>query len=257
MKTFDHKNGTYLRIDDAKIYYEIIGVKAGPTLLILHGGFGTIEDFNDITAELAQTYQILGIDSRGHGKSTLGSKPLSYELLEKDVEAILHHLGIDTLSILGFSDGGIVGYRLAALTNLKIECLITIGATWHTKNLDPLRAVFAKITGDSWKARFPAHFESYQALNPEPDFNLLTESLITMWLDTKSSGHPDERISTLSCPSLILRGENDPLVSAADIDELAQLIAQAEVVNIPKAGHEAHKEDLNLVLAKLKSFLKH
>ncbi len=74
MRSFDHISGKHFDIDDAKIYCEIIGDEKNPALLFLHGGLGNIEDFNDIISELPDKFRIIGIDSRGHGKSTLGSK---------------------------------------------------------------------------------------------------------------------------------------------------------------------------------------
>ena len=71
---FTHKNNTYLQIDTAKIYYEELGDKSQDVLLFLHGGLGTIEDLGEIAKDFINDYRIIGIDSRGHGASTLGKK---------------------------------------------------------------------------------------------------------------------------------------------------------------------------------------
>src|SRR6476620_10807921 len=118
MHGFEHHSGEYITIDDAEIYYEILGPEAALVLLVLHGGLGNIEDFNDVISKFIDKFKIIGIDSRGHGKSTLGSHELTYELLQKEVEIILHHLNITKLTILGFSNGGIIAYRLASLSKL-------------------------------------------------------------------------------------------------------------------------------------------
>ena len=65
MKNFDHNSGVYLECDGAKIYYEVTGNENRPVLLLLHGGFGSIEDFNAILPDLNQRFKIIGIDSRG------------------------------------------------------------------------------------------------------------------------------------------------------------------------------------------------
>lgn len=106
MRAFNHQSGEYLDIDDARIYYEVIGNKNAPVMLLLHGGLGSMEDFNPIISELAEEFRIIGIDNRGHGKSTLGSQTLSYEMFQNEVEIVLKHLTIDNLTILGFSNGG-------------------------------------------------------------------------------------------------------------------------------------------------------
>ncbi len=52
-------------------------------MISLHGGFGNIKDYNGIIPLLQNEYCIIGIDSRGKGKSTLGSNELTCALIEK------------------------------------------------------------------------------------------------------------------------------------------------------------------------------
>ena len=151
-----------LDIDEARIYCEVTGNESSPALLVMHGGFGNLEDLNTILPDLDKEFKVIGIDSRGHGKSTLGSKTLTYEQIQKDVEHILEHLNIDTVSIIGFSDGGVVACRLASLTSLTVEKLVTIGTNWHVKNIEESREMFLKITGESWRKKFPGTYDAYQ-----------------------------------------------------------------------------------------------
>jgi pimeloyl-ACP methyl ester carboxylesterase len=53
----------------------------------------------------------VGIDSCGHGKSSLGARKLSYELLTDDLAQVIDSLQLQEFSMLGFRDGGIVAYR--------------------------------------------------------------------------------------------------------------------------------------------------
>jgi pimeloyl-ACP methyl ester carboxylesterase len=255
MKIFDHISGEYLNIDDAMIYYEILGQQNCPVLLLLHGGFGTIEDFNPILLNLHKEYKIIGIDSRGHGKSTLGSKILSYEQIQKDIECILAHLKINSLSIMGFSDGGIVGYRLALLKSLNIEKLVTIGSDWHFKNTESAKEIFLKITGESWRKKFPATYDAYQKLNPQPDFDCLTKAIIKMWLDSESSGYPNEAVKNIFCPLLIVRGDDDHLLSREAVVELSGLVKHSSLLNIPFAGHVVFNDQKDIFTTSLNQFL--
>ena len=72
---------------------------------MLHGGLGQMEDFNTITPALAGKFRLVGVDSRGHGRSTLGRNGLSYATLEDDLARIIDTLKLERFSILGFSDG--------------------------------------------------------------------------------------------------------------------------------------------------------
>jgi pimeloyl-ACP methyl ester carboxylesterase len=256
MRTFDHRSGACLDVDGARIYYEITGDENGPALLLLHGGFGNIEDFNAVLPDLKRDFKLIGIDSRGHGKSTLGSRALTYEQIQKDVERVLEHLKVDALSIIGFSDGGIVGYRLASLTSLRVERLVTIGSRWHLKNTEPTRELFLKITGESWKEKFPATYDAYQKLNPEPNFDHLAESVIKMWLDPRSSGYPNEAVRNISCPLLIVRGDDDHLLSREAVVEVSGLVQNSRLLNIPFAGHVAFDDQKEIFMISLNDFLK-
>jgi pimeloyl-ACP methyl ester carboxylesterase len=127
MSKFMHHDGSFMKADSARIYYEELGNKNGPALLMLHGGFGTMEDFNPIVSPLVKEFRIIGMDGRGQGKSTLGERKLTYQQMQLDAESLLDHLGINEVIVIGFSDGGMVGHLMALSNVLKIKKLIVIG----------------------------------------------------------------------------------------------------------------------------------
>jgi pimeloyl-ACP methyl ester carboxylesterase len=255
MRLFDHHSGEHLEIDGARIYYEVTGNESKPALLFLHGGFGNIEDFNALIPKLNKEFKIIGIDSRGQGKSTLGSRTLTYAQMQRDVERVLEHLNIDTLSIIGFSDGGVIAYRLASFTSLNVEKLVTIGAKWHQKNTEPLKEMYLKITGKSWREKFPDTYDAYQRLNSEPDFDVLAQSVVKLWLDSSSFGYPNEAVENISCPLLIVRGDDDHLLSREAVVELSGLVKRSTLLNIPFAGHVVFEDQKEIFAAILNQFL--
>jgi pimeloyl-ACP methyl ester carboxylesterase len=255
---FDHRCGFDLKIDGAQIYYELGGREEGPALLMLHGGLGDIQDLNSVVADVAHDFRVIGIDSRGHGRSTLGDVPLTYELLQADVEQVLAHLGIRAVSIIGFSDGGVLGYRLAARSGrgpVKVEKLVTIGASWRLEAGDPVVPVLAGITADWWKARFPEGYAAYQRLNPEPDFERLAHLVVQMWLDTSASGYPGTAVQRIGCPTLVVRGQQDQLFPLEEAVRLVGLIEDSRLLNILSAGHAAFADRKEMFRGALLEFL--
>lgn len=255
MKIFDHQSGSYVKVGDASIYYEQTGNPAGPSLLLLHGGFGTVEDFNPLIPALDPSFHIIGMDSRGHGKSTLGNTGLSYEHLQEDVESVLKQLNIKETSVFGISDGGVVAYRLAAYSSLEIDKLITIGARWHRSNVRETYDLLRGTTAESWKKKFPETVALYEQLNPEPDFDLLARNLVQMWLNEES--YPDQDVSDIKAQTLIIRGDRDPLTKRQFVAQLADLIRNANLSNIAFAGHEAYREQAAIVTDVIRQFLAH
>ena len=239
---FNHKTGKYLEVDGASIYYEEIKNVGKPILLFLHGGFGNIEDFNPILQIFINDYHIIGIDSRGHGKSTLGTNKLTYKRLKLDVEAVLNFLQLKNNNIIGFSDGGIIAYWLAMENRISIQKIVTIGATWSLSDAELLEKLMENVTVESAiETWFRANFDFYQKHNPSPDFNKFAKSVFEMWTDKTEDGYPQENVENINVPTLIIRGNDDafPLESAV---ELTKKINNSLLFNIPFAPHDAHNK---------------
>lgn len=239
---FDHLSGEQIHINGADIYYEQAGNHNKPALLLLHGGFENIENLNPIVRWLAEEFLIIGIDSRGHGKSTLGTQPLTYREIQSDVEKILISLKIKELSILGFSDGGIVAYRIAAAKNINVKKLVTIGAAWCENDINESESIMKEITPANAKLFFPENCKRYLELNPKPEFERYVESVVRMWLDRSSSGYPNASVSTIESETLLMRGDRDFLVSLSSLTELQNQIPKASFANIPFSEHLLYEE---------------
>jgi pimeloyl-ACP methyl ester carboxylesterase len=234
---FNHQTGNYLEIDGANIYYEEIKNAEKPTLLFLHGGMGNIADFNPIVPLFANDYHIVGIDSRGHGKSTLGTGKLTYKRLQLDVEAIVNHLQLKNIHIIGFSDGGVVAYRLAVSNKISIQKIVTIGAVCSQSSPEDNEKFFEGVTHEDYINGFKQHFNFYQQYNPQPDVEKFIKSTKEMWFDKSEDGYP-HAIERISLPMLIARG-NDDFESLQSFVEMIAKIQNPTFFNIPFEGHVA------------------
>ncbi|WP_426128638.1 alpha/beta fold hydrolase [Pararhizobium sp. PWRC1-1] len=255
MSGFNHNCGQYVTVDGADLYVEIKGKETGHPLVFLHGGLGTIEDFNPILSNLALDYRLIGIDSRGQGKSTLGTEKLTYRRIEQDVAAVWRELDLGPVTLIGHSDGGIAALRLAAEKDILINKVVTIGAHWMLNEEDPIREMYAGVTAESWYEMFPEEVEIYRSLNPEPDFHRITRAVVELWLDSSAAGYPGETVREISCDLLVIRGDDDMLVSRTNALELAERVNGAKLLNLPFAGHSAHEEQPETVLWALRTFL--
>lgn len=252
---FHHQSGQYLEIDGAKIYYEETGSKDKPVLLFLHGGFQSVEDLNSLLAPRLADFRIIGVDSRGHGKSTSGKQALTYERIQLDVEALLKHLKIDTVNILGFSDGAVVALRMAACKNVTVKKLIAIGTSWCLDDVVAVEDMYQEINPASAKEIFATSYAAYQKLNPEPDFDALTQSLIGLWLDKTATGQPNESVKAIAAEVLIIRGDKDFLVSLASSSQLAGEIEHSAFLNVPFADHVVYEDQATICEIAIKQFL--
>ena len=235
-------SGQTLTTGDARIFVSEAGNPSGPPIVLLHGGLGSRLDFEPLARLLAPDHRLIAIDSRGHGRSTLGTARLCYRQLADDVTAVLHQLGLADAGIIGHSDGGIVGLRLAAAEQLRPRFVIAVGAHWHLPADDPSRAIFGAATLARWREKCPESVGRYEAENPEPDFPRLFAATLAMWLDDGPESYPGAAIRAITCPLLVMRGDEDFLVSRAQAFELVQQVKGARLLNLPFAGHSLLEE---------------
>ncbi len=252
--TFDHATGRLVTSGDADIYVESIGNPDAPVLLMLHGGFGTIEDFNTFTPFLSSHFRLVGIDSRGHGKSSLGTAKLTYKTLADDLKAVIDTLHLREFSIFGFSDGGVVAYRFAATKDARLQRVVTVGASWEMSESEPCWEMISGMTGEAWKEMFPASYDTYQRLNPKPDYDTFSKSVVAMWTDLSADGHPEDKIQEIAVDMLVIRGDNDFLTNLESMSRLKALNGKANFLNIPFSEHVAFDESPEIVLRAMGKF---
>ncbi|PTN32447.1 alpha/beta fold hydrolase [Desulfonatronum sp. SC1] len=246
---FNHQSGKFLYLEDTRIYYETTGTLQGHPIVLLHGGLGSLEDFSPVINLIPDSFYVIAMDMRGHGRSQLGTKPLTYQQHQADIQALIAHLGLKEYSLIGFSDGGIVAYRIAS-RNQAVKALITIGSQWRISPQYPSFDILAGVTPEMWIEMFPEAPEKYAALNPQGDFNKLVESCVALWTDLSSAGYPQDSITRIECPTLILRGDGDFLLSLSEAAEAQNKILGSSFGNIPFAGHAA-MEDAPETIGKL------
>lgn len=251
---FTHESGRSIPCGDASIYVEETGNLAGPVLILLHGGFGTIEDFNPILPALGRHFRLIGIDSRGHGKSTLGDAALTYETLASDLAQVVDALELREYSLLGFSDGGIAAYRHALRRDPRLLKIVTVGASWEMNESDPAWEMLSGMTGDAWREMFPDSVAAYQRLNPQPDYDRFAAAVIALWTDLSPTGYPGQRMSDISIPLLVARGDNDFLTNLDSFARLKTLNPAIAFLNVPQAEHVAFAEAPDVCLSAIGRF---
>jgi pimeloyl-ACP methyl ester carboxylesterase len=242
------KAAHYVKAADAKIYYEVYG--KGRPVVILHGGiFGSTYEMHQFIDSLSKNYQVIAVSTRGHGKSELGTQPITYEQKANDVMAVINAVTKDSVIILGFSDGGYTGYKLASMYPARVKKLIAICATELFPGLrnfgfDAKQAV--ALDSVYWKQQFK--------LMPEPQrleemFTLLANMYNHLTLDAAF-------FQTIQCPVLVMGGDKDQSNPPQRIVSTAQMIHHSMIGIIPNCTHTVFLENFSAVWACVLPFLK-
>src|SRR5690348_5077600 len=162
----DNPQKGYTSVNGLKLYYEIHG--NGAPLIILPGGFMTVEAMGEIVPQLAITRQIIGVGLQGHGHTADIDRPLSYEAMADDIAALIDHLGLGQAEIFGFSLGGGVALQTAFRHPEKVRKLALASTAfkhdgWYPESLAGMTAISVETFAGT-----PIH-EAYLKTSPRPE----------------------------------------------------------------------------------------
>ena len=178
-------------------------------LLLLHGGLGSIDMFGPNLPILAEHRQLIAVDLQGHGRSTLGNRPISLIDMGDDMAAILAKLGYERVDVLGYSMGAGVAFRLAVQHPNVVRRLALVSAGFAQEGfypeLLPMQAHVGAAMADQMKET--PMYKSYVAVAPDPTaFPRLLDRMGEMM---RKPYNWSEDVKTLKMPVMLVYGDSD------------------------------------------------
>jgi pimeloyl-ACP methyl ester carboxylesterase len=236
-------------VNDIQMYYEIYNASGDDPVLLLHGGLGSTLNWGNQVPALVGKHKVIALDSRGHGRSTRSGQAFGYDLMASDVVAMLDHLKIDKVSIVGWSDGGIIGMVLAMNHPERVKGLFAFGANYNVSGVKPTvesDPVFGMAVGMA--------MENFQKLSPTPgEFENFMKQISAMWFS-----QPDfkpEQLAQIKAPTVIADGQYDEAIKPEHTAELAKLIPGAKLLIMPDVSHMAMWQNPELFNTEMTAFL--
>ncbi|MFT9179895.1 MAG: alpha/beta hydrolase [Zymomonas mobilis] len=249
-KTVDALKGQHAEINGCSLYYAMGGT-GEETVILLHGGMANSDYWGIQAAFLIQYYRVIVVDSRAHGRSSAGDKPLSYNQMTHDIASLMDHLGIAKASIVGWSDGGIQSIMLAALFPEKITRIFAYGAHMSLAGLNQ------NFGGNKVVSSFLERAEEeYHRLSPTPDnFDQFYENVQQLWKWKHDSAFTIDQLSSIRCPAWIVDGDRDEMINRSHLEYLFQHIPDSSFMLLPDTTHFAFIQAPNLFNAALQDFM--
>ena len=240
------------RINGVEIAYELRG--AGDPIVMIHGAQGDQSMFNGMAADFASEYRVLTFDQRGSGLSGKPDMPYSIAMLADDTAALMDHLGIARAHIIGVSMGGMIAQEFALrhpqkVRSLVLGCTTPGGPNGIRLNVDATSGAYSTrpmTAEERGKALAEAAFsKGYLAQHPEIITSMI-EARRSRPIDTTAFPHrmkaavehnTYDRLAEIRCPTLVITGKDDALISWENSRLLAERIKGAEQVILEPAGH--------------------
>ena len=258
MAWFDHEG--------CSLHYEEYG--HGNPLILIHGLGSSSQDWELQIPVLARHYRLIVVDVRGHGRSDKPRERYSIAGFSADLVALIEHLNLGPVHYVGLSMGGMIGFQLAVDQPqlLKSLCIVNSAPEVKLRSRDDywqwfkrwslMRALSLGTIGKALGGK----------LFPKPEQVELRQKMAERW--AKNDKHAylasfdaivgwgvQERLSRVSCPTLIVSADRD-YTPVSLKETYIKLLPDARLVVIEDSRHATPLDQPEVFNTTLLDFLK-
>ena len=242
----------------------------GRAVILLHGLFGSSDNWHHITLRLAEKFRVFALDQRNHGQSP-HSAEMNYSLMAIDVNEFMALRGIETALVIGHSMGGKTAMQFALQFPSRVEKLIVADMAPRAYALAHEKIFAALLTLDL--KSFSARQQIEEALAPEIP-NLVLRRFLLKNLGRNSAGgflwkinlrglsqnypHLGDPISAdapFTKPTLFIRGGKSNYMKTEDESLICELFPQSQIKTLAETSHWVHADQPEEFLRLVQAFL--
>jgi pimeloyl-ACP methyl ester carboxylesterase len=230
---------TVAEVNGIKLAYQVFGT--GSPLILLHGGFGSVEMFGPNVELLAAGRRVIGVDLQSHGRSPAADRPMRFETMADDIAALIKELKLERAAIMGFSLGGAVALRTAIQHAELVDRVVLVSAVfkrsgWYPEMTAGMNAMGPE-TAEALK-RSPM-YEAYVRIAPrKEDWPVLVTQLTTaLKIDYDWSAD----VAKLPMPVMIVVGDADGIPPSHAAEFFGLLGGGKRDANWDRSGMTHHR----------------
>jgi pimeloyl-ACP methyl ester carboxylesterase len=227
------------RVNGIQLAYQDIGT--GSPLVLLHGGFGSVEMYGPNVELLAAGRRVIGVDLQSHGRSPVADRPMHFETMADDIAALIGELKLERAAIMGFSLGGAVALRMAIQHPELVERLVLVSTVfkrsgWHPEMTAGMDAMGPEVAEP---LKHSPMYEAYVRIAPHvEDWPLLVTQLTTaLKIDYDWSAD----VARLPMPVMIVVGDADGLPPSHAVEFFGLLGGGKRDANWDRSGVTHHR----------------
>lgn len=234
-----------------------VSAGTGPSVVLVHGLTSNMDDMGPLAERFLDAgYQVIGVDQRGHGQSTVGAEGFGIPRQAEDLAAVLNMLGVKDALYVGHSMGGMVGMQLAldypgvmehrvgamALVATMADCTTLRARTALKLGSNPFSERMAAIPEDRMVVA-----GGLVAFGSDPNLTQIKHALATtMKCDPQSridatagllEFNVESRLPQITEPTVVVAGDQDHMTSLDANRTIASGIPRAELKIMEGAGH--------------------
>jgi pimeloyl-ACP methyl ester carboxylesterase len=227
--------GGYAPVNGIKLWYAVFG--QGEPVVFLHGGLANADYWGLQVSDVARQYQVIVMDSRGHGRSTRDDRLYGYDLMADDVVGLLDFLGIKQAAVVGWSDGAILGLDLAIRHPGRVSKVFAFAA-----NTDPSGVVPGVEKNPTFAAFIARASYEYAALSTTSrTYDAFVNAISKMW--ATQPNWAVKQLRAITTPVIVVDGDHDEAIKRAHTERVAAVIPGAGLLILPNTSHFSFLQD--------------
>jgi len=241
-----------IAVDQTHLYYEVAG--AGQPVVLIHGLGSSTRDWEAQVPELAQAYQVITLDLRGHGRSDKPAGPYQIPMFAADLAGLLGALGVASAHVVGLSLGGCVAFQFTLDYPSMVRSLTLVNTAPGPGGApEQFEREIARRVGIVQQMGMRAMGQALSPnLFPKPEQAALRATFVERWAEndpqayiaaTRSMLNWDvtDHLSSITCPVLVIGSDQDYSPVSAK-EAYRQLMPNARLAVIPNAHHAVPME---------------
>lgn len=238
-----------------KLHYKKYG--EGQALIIVHGLFGTLDNWQTLGKKIAEGFEVYLVDQRNHGHSP-HSEDMNYQLMSDDLHELITDLDLSDVILVGHSMGGKAVMTYATQHSEFIDKLVVVDIApkqyplHHQQILAGLNGIDLSVV----KTRREADAVLAQHVDDSGVRQFLLKNLY--WVEKGQLGwrinistltkHMEEILDTtppvrVETPTLFIRGEKSNYITEDDYQDIYNQFLNSEIETIYNVGHWVHAEN--------------
>lgn len=251
-----------------KLFYRELG--EGEPLIILHGVFGSADNWLTVSKELTTTYKLYLLDQRNHGLSPK-SDVFTYSAMADDLKEFMEDHSIKKATVIGHSMGGKVVMKFASLYPDLLKKMVVVDISpryYHPHHQNILKGLLS-LNLKELKTRQEAdeQLSTYVPALAERQFLLKSLfrnqnnefewriNLPVINAQIENIGEALDVNIRINLPTLFIRGSESKYIQEKDEELIRQLFTNVEIKTVQGSGHWVQAEKPKEFLEILKPFL--
>lgn len=160
----------YAPVDGMHMYWQSRG-RGGPAVVVVHGGFGGVSSVGALVDELARSRRVVAVELQGHGHTGDVDRPFGYRAFGDDVAAVVDHLGLGQVDLVGYSLGAGACLRAAIQHPDVVRKLVAVSfPAWRDGWFPEVRTAFDHMGSGLFETmRHSPLYAAWREAAPDPD----------------------------------------------------------------------------------------